>query len=88
MDSPGRRPRLGASQAAPARPGSGETVRANLDRAIQLLVRAAYDDSDEPAVPEELVARILRSRDGNHADWINALTGLVASPLLALSIGI
>jgi hypothetical protein len=86
MDSSNRRSAVNAGHPPRRPPGGVDTAK--LDRATLLLVRAAYDDWEEPVLPEELVARVLRARRANLSEWINALTGLAASPLLALSIGL
>jgi hypothetical protein len=85
MDPGGRRSRPIARQTLHRPAGGRHALPTDFDRAIRLLVRAAYDASDEPTVSEDFVARVLLARRGSHAEWIN---GLVASPLLALSIGI
>lgn len=60
------------------------------DDATVRLVRAAFDEdvSSSPAIPEELVQRILAARDGTMAGLVSLLAGLAASPLLAFSIGL
>jgi anti-sigma factor RsiW len=61
---------------------------AERDEGTMGLVRAAFDDADSTPIPEELVAEILRGRREASMSLINVLTGLVASPLLAFSVGI
>lgn len=88
MDFSNRRPPVIADHTPQRTPGGSNTTGAKLDRATILLVRAAYDDLEEPVLPEELVELVLRARRASLSEWIHALTGLAASPLLALSVGL
>jgi hypothetical protein len=67
-------------------PASAESeLRSAAGRLVPAALRFRPDERED--VPEELVERILTVRRSDRLRLAHALTGLAASPLLALSIG-